>query len=175
MFHAGTYELSIDAKSRLSVPFAIRRELSEQEHGHAFWVVPGRRRGTLTMHPKKLFEKLRADRPDDDELSDEAFEFRQWEDAHSVLLEPDSQGRVLVPERMLRLAGIEKEVALVARGEYLDLWPREAHEAFCQSLADDYPERRAKTRAEEKQIKAAKLAEARLAAAEYRGGNAAQV
>ncbi len=158
MFLAGTYELTIDAKNRLSIPFAVRRDLTEETDGHAFWLMPGRRPGTLTLIPKKHFEQLRAQRPDDESLSEEAFAYRQWEDSQSVLLDPDGQGRVLIPERLLKAVGIEKDVALVGRGDRLELWNRGRYESFAGEMWADYPTRRARAMDEEKKLLAARRA-----------------
>ena len=143
MFLAGTFELSIDSKNRLSVPFAIRRKLSEQE-GHSFYVVPGRRRGTLALYAEKHYERLMADLPADDALSDEAYAYRQFEYSQSALLDPDSQGRVLIPERLLKRAGLEKEVVLIAVRDHLELWRRDDFEQFESGMWPSYPEQRTK-------------------------------
>lgn len=142
MFLAGTHELSVDNKNRLSVPFAIRRKLSEDD-GHSFYVVPGRRKGTLALYPEKHYERLRADLPADDSLSDEAFAYRQFEAAASALVDPDSQGRVLIPERLLKRAGLKKEVVLIGVRDHLELWNRADFEAFEADMWPAYPEHRA--------------------------------
>ena len=69
MFLAGTHELTIDSKKRLSIPFVIRKKLDGERDGHSFYVVPGRRRGTLALYAEKYYERLRADLPADDSLS----------------------------------------------------------------------------------------------------------
>lgn len=156
MFLTGTYELTIDNKNRLSIPFAIRRKLDGERDGHAFYVVPGRRRATLALYPERYYEKLRADLPADDELSDEAFGYRQFESSQSALLDPDSQGRILIPERLLRRAGLDKEVTLIAVRDHLELWRRADFEAFEAQMWADYPERRARATDEMKQIASAR-------------------
>ncbi len=159
MFLAGTYELSIDAKNRVSIPFAIRRKLSEERDGHSFYVVPGRRRGTLSLYAEKYYERLRGDLPPDDSLSDEAYAYRQFEYSQSALLDPDSQGRVLLPERLLKRAGLGKEVVLIAVRDHLELWKREDFEAFEQGMWPEYPEQRSRAVDEMKQLSAARDAE----------------
>jgi MraZ protein len=158
MFLAGTYELTIDGKNRLSVPFAIRRKLSEDRDGHSFYVVPGRRPGTLTFYPEKYYEVLRADLPGDDALSDEAFAYRQFESSQSALLDPDGQGRVLIPERLLAKAGIGKDVVLIAVRDHLELWNRAAFEEFEAAMWAEYPQQRAKAMSEMKLLTAARVA-----------------
>ncbi len=142
MFLAGTFELSIDSKNRLSVPFAIRRKLNDDRDGHALYVVPGRRPNTLALYPEKHYERLRVDLPADDALSEETFAYRQFEASQSALLDPDGQGRVLIPERLLKRAGIGKEVALIAVRDHLELWNRADFEAFETEMWNGYPQKR---------------------------------
>ncbi len=152
MFLAGTHELTIDSKNRLSVPFAIRRKLSEDRDGHSFYVVPGRRRGTLALYAEKYYERLHADSPTDDSLTDEAYAYRQFEYSQSALLDPDGQGRVLIPDRLLKRSGLEKEVVLIAVRDHLELWRRSDFEGFEAGMWPQYPEQRASAVREMKEL-----------------------
>jgi MraZ protein len=152
MFLAGTYELTIDIKNRLSIPFAIRRKLSEETDGHAFYVVPGRRKGTLALYAEKYYERLRADQPPDDGLSDEAYAYRQFEYSQSALLDPDNQGRILIPERLLKRAGLDKDVVLIAVRDHLELWRQDAFESFESEMWPGYPEQRSRAVDEMKRL-----------------------
>ncbi len=143
-FLAGTHELSIDSKNRLSIPFAIRRKLSEENDGQSFYAVPGRRPGTLALYPEKYYERLRANLPADDQLSEEAYAWRQFEYSQSALLEPDAQGRVLIPERLLKRLGLEKDVVLIAVRDHLELWRKADFEAFEAEMWSQYPQARAR-------------------------------
>lgn len=142
MFLAGTYELSIDNKNRLSIPYSIRRKLNEERDGHSFYVVPGRRQGTLALYAEKYYEQLRANLPPDDQLSDDAFAFRQFEYSQSALLDPDNQGRILIPERLLQRAGIRKDAVMIAVRDHLELWSREAFDEFERAMWSNYPQQR---------------------------------
>lgn len=154
MFFAGTHDLTIDAKNRLAIPFAIRRKLCEERDGHAFYIVPGRRPGTLALYPEKYYERLRGDLPADDVLSDEAYEYRQFEYSQSALLDPDGQGRILIPERLLKRVGLDKEVVLIAVRDHLELWRRDDFEEFERRQWQDYPQRRTRAVTEMKELAA---------------------
>jgi MraZ protein len=143
MFFTGQHALTIDAKSRLSVPFAIRKKLSDEVDGHSFYVLPGRRPASLHLYAEKYYEKVRPLASAYDELSDEAYEYRLFVHSQCALLEPDSQGRVLVPERLLKRAGIGKDVVLVGMDDHLELWDREKFEKFEDALWPEYTQRRA--------------------------------
>lgn len=144
MFLVGTYELVIDNKSRLSIPFAVRRKLSEERDGHSFYAMPGRRNGTLALYPERYYERLRAGWPPDDRLSDAAYAYRQFELSQTALLDPDSQGRVVLPERLAKRVGLDREVVLIAVGDHLELWKRDEFAAFESSMWPDYWQQRSK-------------------------------
>jgi MraZ protein len=160
MFLAGTYELTIDPKNRVSIPFAIRRKLNPDTDGHAFYVVPGRRRGTLSLYAEKHYERLRANEPADDQMSDEAYAYRQFEYSQSALLDPDNQGRILLPERLLQRSGVTREAVLIAVRDHLELWRREDFEQFEGGMWPGYPEARTRAVQEMKLLAEAKDATA---------------
>lgn len=148
MFFVGTYPLTIDAKSRLSVPFVVRDKMTREADGKLFYVLPGRRRGTLMMFPDKYFENVRLNDFAAERLTDDTYAFQQFEFSQAALLEPDSQGRVLIPERLLKRAGISREVALIGVQDHLELWDREAFEQFESERWGSYESARPEAMAE---------------------------
>ncbi len=144
VFLAGTYELSVDNKNRLSIPFPIRRKLNDERDGHSFYVVPGRRQGTLALYPERYYEQLRANHAGDDRLTDETYKFRQFEYSRSALLDPDAQGRVLLPDWLLKRVGLGSNIVLIGVRDHLELWRPEDFAAFEGEMWPAYPERRAK-------------------------------
>ena len=148
MFFVGTYELAVDGKGRVSIPQAIRTRMNYETDGRSFYVVPGQRKGTLTLYPDLHFERLRKEEPAAELLSEETYEWRQFEYSQSALLDPDSQGRILVPERLRKRAGIDKEVTLIGVQDRLELWDRAAFDAFQDERWPAYPEERVRARRE---------------------------
>jgi len=144
MFFVGMYELTIDSKNRLSIPHAIRSKMNCDTDGRSFYIVPGQRRGTLTIYPERYFEQTRSRIPAPERLSEEGYEWRQFEYSQSALVDPDTQGRVLVPERLLKRAGIGREVTLIGVQDRLELWSRAEFDAFQDSKWPTYPEHRGK-------------------------------
>lgn len=140
--------MTIDAKSRLSVPFVVRDKMTREEDGKLFYVLPGRRRGTLMLFPDKYFERTRLNDYPAERISAETYTYQQFEYSQAALLEPDSQGRLLIPERLLKRAGIEREVALIGVQDHLELWDREAFEQFEAQRWEGYESARDEAMAE---------------------------
>jgi len=131
MLFTWSYEHTIDAKNRLAMPAQVRNDLDPDEDGTRFYVVPGLRVGTLAIYPEKRFRKLGEARPaepipDEDELTYDQISFSMA----SPPLEPDKQGRILLPERTLRLAGIGKQVVVIGVRDHLELWNKKDYEQF---------------------------------------------
>jgi MraZ protein len=140
----GQHALTIDVKNRLSIPFAIRKKLSDEVDGHSFYILPGRRPDSLHLYAEKFYDRVRKNvMPAYDELSDQAYEYRLFVNSQIALLEPDSQGRVLIPERLLKRAGIGKEVLLVGMEDHLELWDRGSFEKFEDRMWPEYTQQRA--------------------------------
>ena len=160
MFFVGMYELTIDAKNRLSIPHAVRSKMNCDTDGRAFYIAPGQKRGTLAIYPERYFEQTRAQFPADEQLSQEAYEWRQFEYSQAALLDPDSQGRILIPERLLKRAGIGREVTLIGVQDRLEMWSRAEYDAFQDGKWPDYPQHRAAAMKELRELQSAKQAAA---------------
>ena len=136
MLFTGSYEHTIDAKNRLAIPSAIRSELDPETDGTRFYVLPGSRPGTLAIYPARQFDRLAERRtvepiPDEDELTYDQITFSMA----SPPLEPDKQGRILLPEKPLQMAGIGKQVVIIGVRNHLELWNKSDYDRF---LADNW-------------------------------------
>lgn len=140
---SGRFDCSIDTKGRLSVPLAVRR-MQNSDAGRAYYVVPGRKAGTLAIYPDRYYEsEVRPTIPRGRELSDAAYEWLQFLMSQTVLLEEDGQGRVLIPEWLMARAGISRDATLIGVGDHLELWDRRGYEAWLDNLWPQYAAKRA--------------------------------
>jgi MraZ protein len=135
MFFAGTHDLTLDPKNRLSIPAQIRAGLDPAVEGTNFYVVPGKQETMLTtlyLFPEKYFERYA------DEMSRQQRPGRAQEDweliffAHATLMEVDKQGRVLLPQWAVNKAGLRKHVKLTGARNRLVLWDRDSFEKFTE-------------------------------------------
>jgi MraZ protein len=156
---SGSYECSIDAKKRLSIPFAVQKCINPKEDGDSFYIVPGRRPGTLALYPNQYYDRIRPNPGTGDSLSDEVYEFWQFECSQTVQAGTDAQGRILIPQRLLDKAGVGKQVVLMGVNDHLELWAREDYEKFVEARWADYGQRRAAAMRELAEVSAARKAE----------------
>lgn len=141
MLYTGTYELTIDSKNRLSIPANIRAVMEPVKDGTGFYLVPGSRRGTLSLFADKYYERYSEQyHAGLSPLAQEKEDFEDLYYAMSVLLDIDKQGRVVLAQRLLDFAGISGQVTLTGARDHLVLWNRADHQAFMQQHQHEYPE-----------------------------------
>jgi MraZ protein len=128
-FH-GTFEHSLDAKNRLTVPAKFRAALA----GGVFLV-----QGSdpcISLYPAQTYAALtEAALQGLNPLSSRARELKRMFHAWATDTELDSAGRVMLTPRHLGHAAIDREVVVTGAGDCLELWARSAWEAYDSDLA----------------------------------------
>ena len=121
----GNYSHSIDAKGRIIIPVKFRDALGES------FVVTRGVGGCLYAFAQDEWEVFAA-KFDELPLYDEnASKMKYFFVGGAFDVEPDRQGRVLLPESLLQHAKIEKEAVVVGMGTRLEIWNAERwNEAF---------------------------------------------
>ena len=131
----GEYELSIDEKGRLLIPADVRKVINADRDGGGFFLtITAQRRPVL--YPEKYFEKLVAEKQQALALDANADEvmFDQRYFALAARVEPDGQGRILVPAKTLKRTNTGREITLVGMRNRLELWNRSDWDAQVERL-----------------------------------------
>lgn len=134
MVFAGFYEHAIDDKNRLAIPAKFRSRWDRERDGDGFMVVPGRRPRTLWLYPERLFTELSSSFRSTLLPDDEQHDFEEMYYTLSDHLEMDGQGRVVIPERILRRAELGREIVICGVKDHIEIHRRED---FQQRFGDD--------------------------------------
>ncbi len=124
----GEYTHTIDSKGRLTIPARYRGDLA------AGLVVTRGFDQNLILFPLEGWQNLAkriTERPlaDDDMRS-----FRRRVFSGAVDLEPDRQGRILLPPYLRDFAAITTDVVIAGMFDYLELWSAEAWVTVRESI-----------------------------------------
>ena len=119
----GRYLHQVDPKGRISLPAQFRRGRESDP-----FVLIQTQPEALTLYPDDAWGSVQA------ELLD--YMKRQPERRHSVLritadaveVVPDKQGRILIPERMRKAAGVSSEAWVVGAINKIQIWDPERFE-----------------------------------------------
>ncbi|MHC5113690.1 MAG: division/cell wall cluster transcriptional repressor MraZ [Planctomycetota bacterium] len=121
MLFTGEYEHTVDAKQRVAIPAEIRALIDPEVHGAGFYVAPGPTDNALSIWPQKTFERMAA-RMDPSLLpAEDMLPFERLMFSQARLLVPDKAGRVRLPERLLKLIGVEQAIVILGVKDHLEL------------------------------------------------------
>ncbi|MDD5952519.1 MAG: division/cell wall cluster transcriptional repressor MraZ [Oscillospiraceae bacterium] len=125
----GEYQHNIDAKNRVIVPAKFREDL-----GKRFYVTKGLD-GCLFVIPSQGWEQLQekiAAMPISKSRSLQRFFF-----AGAAEVEPDKQGRILIPQNLREYAGLEKDVTFIGTSTRAEIWSTENWNRINSELTQD--------------------------------------
>jgi len=143
----------IDKQGRIVIPAAFRAPLKEE-----FYAFPDSRyaEGCLVLAPREWFEVMAADLKRrirvlrekasaelDEQLlarADKWIAAYQYLLGSSKLLKMDGQGRVVLPESLLRIVGLNREMRVIVAGmgEVVKLWSQDAWKRFRSEVTGYY-------------------------------------
>jgi MraZ protein len=136
----GTFEHSLDAKHRLTIPAKFRAALAEGVVLAPYAELPGAPR-TLGIWTPERFDEFMSEfvggrSPADAEVRKlKRFYFNNSADA-----ELDNAHRVMIPTHLMEYASLDKEVTVTGSGECLEIWDRALHKANLEELLDEIPD-----------------------------------
>jgi MraZ protein len=132
----GEFDVTIDAKHRLAIPAPLREQVSGGEDGKGFYLVLGPDRH-LCLYPDLYYRRIlqpyqRSPLPSRGARKlDLLF-------AMARVLKPDTQGRVVLPEKSMQRAIVSERVTLVGKGDHIEIWPTEEWERFVEEGLRSY-------------------------------------
>lgn len=131
MIFTGTYEHTIDAKRRLAIPSEIRSILERearqagQEGPLRLYVALGDE-GSLALYTPRVFEKRAAELDHSGLDADQLLEYERYFYSLAVEVVLDAQGRIRLPEHLLKLAKLGTEVVLIGAKDHLEVRDRKS-------------------------------------------------
>jgi MraZ protein len=132
MVFRGTFDYSLDAKNRLTVPARFRAALAE-----GVVLAKGLERCVTVWTPKGFDSYTQAALAGFHPLSTEAQKLKRFFNANSLDTELDSAGRVGLPPFLLEHAGLSKEVVVTGSHDALEIWDRPTWADYNAVLASD--------------------------------------
>ena len=135
MAFRGTFDHTLDAKNRLTIPSRFRSALAG-----GIVLAKGLERCVAVWTPDAYEAYTAAALEGLHPLSKQAQKLRRFFSANSLDTELDAAGRVMVPSFLLEHAGLAKDVVVTGAGEALEIWDRVTWSAYNDALASDVDE-----------------------------------
>ncbi|MBX3395528.1 MAG: hypothetical protein KF841_09180 [Phycisphaerae bacterium] len=146
MVFLGYSEVLLDAKNRLAVPAKFRRCIDPEKHGTNFVLTRGRPTNTIWVYPEKSFIELAGGGERSLIAGDDQVRFDQVFFARGEVVEPDGQGRILLPDRLIKGAGLGRELVVSGVRDHMEIWSKDAFEKHTAELESRFEELQARAR-----------------------------
>jgi len=141
----GEYQHTVDGKSRVLISNKLRNQIDADEHGSNFYLVLGAN-GILCLYPEKYFEQIVLAVAPKTTAPDEAVAFERISFALAGKVELDSQGRLLLNERLRKRAGLKDRITLVGVRDHIELWNSENWEQYLTDHMAQYQKQMSQAR-----------------------------
>ncbi len=133
----GTYECKIDAKGRVMLPAALKKQLATVVDS-GFVLKRSVFQSCLELYPmaewnelmKKVNTLNRFDRKNND--------FVRKLTAGVKMIDLDVSGRLLVSKDLIGYSGLSKEIVIASAVNILEIWDKDKYELAIAAAADDF-------------------------------------
>ncbi|MDR4508820.1 MAG: division/cell wall cluster transcriptional repressor MraZ [Candidatus Brocadiaceae bacterium] len=140
----GEYRHTVDGKNRMAIPAPLRDAINVAEDGKGFYITRGLDT-CLFMYTPKIWQDVVSKIEQPSFTKSEARQFqRLFFSKAQKIPDCDSQGRILIPQYLKDLAGIQKNVVIVGVSSRIEIWAEKnwedfesAHEKSFEEIAEN--------------------------------------
>jgi MraZ protein len=131
----GEYEATLDAKGRFLLPAGFKRQLPEGENTR--FVINRGFEKCLSLYPMQSWQPLYDQISSLNDFDPKVREFRRYFLNGAIEVEPDTAGRILIPQNLKDYAGLGKDLVLAAAVNKIEIWDKEKYQKFFESYSPD--------------------------------------
>lgn len=135
----GTYECKVDAKGRLMVPSAFKKQLAPMLQ-EGFVLKRSVFQPCLELYPMEEWAKLMKKLNGLNRFKKKNNDFIRRFTAGVKTVEVDGNGRLLIPKDLVAFASIQKEIVLSSAINIIEIWDKDKYEAAIDASSDDFAE-----------------------------------
>jgi len=133
----GTYECKVDAKGRLMVPSALKKQLAPMMQD-GFVIKRAVFQNCLELYPIEEWNVLMKRMNGLNRFKKKNNDFIRRFTAGVKTVEVDTNGRLLIPKDLVGFAGIEKEIVLSSAINIVEIWDKDKYEQTLEDSSDDF-------------------------------------
>lgn len=132
----GVSVLNLDAKGRLAIPARYREELAASCASRLILTID--RAHCLLVYPEPVWLEIEQNIADLPSFNQGARDLQRLYMGYATECEMDGQGRILLPAKHIKIAKIDKRVAVVGQGKKLEIWDEDTWDRKTEEwLSDD--------------------------------------
>ena len=131
----GEYEATLDSKGRFLLPAGVKRQLPEGESTR--FVINRGFEKCLSLYPIQSWQPLYDQISTLNDFDPKVREFRRYFLNGAIEVEPDTAGRLLLPQNLKDYAGLGKDIVLVSAVNKIEIWDQEKYRKFFEAYSPD--------------------------------------
>lgn len=128
----GVYECNADAKGRVMLPVAFKKQLAKELKG-GFVMKRSIFSKSLELYPMATWNEMVKEVNKLNKFVKKNVEFIRMFNYGVVPVDLDASGRLLISKDMMVFAGMKKNIVMAAAGDRVELWDKKAYEKFINS------------------------------------------
>lgn len=133
----GVYECSADAKGRVMLPVAFKKQLTK-ELADGFILKRSIFSKSLELYPMSTWNETAKEVGKLNKFSKKNVEFIRLFNFGVVPVELDANGRFLISKDMMTYSKITKSIVMAAAGDRIEIWDKKSYEKFISSGSSDF-------------------------------------
>lgn len=118
----GETTINLDAKGRLAVPIRYRDTVAEQCGNRMVLTYSAFDSRSLWLQPEKTWERVRDDVMALPNFNASHRSLQRRLVGSATVVEPDGNGRILLPPSLRQVSGLEKRVIFLGLGNRFEIW-----------------------------------------------------
>ena len=139
---AGDYALTLDEKNRLVIPAMFRSFIAASDREGLFLLVrPTRTERCLRAYPATYMQKVKLNILREAGKVEDPEEFLRAVMPQMQFTPLDSQGRFVVPQKLVDYAGLGREVLMVGMTEWIEVWDPKEYRVASERSREKYKDR----------------------------------
>lgn len=133
----GTYDCKVDAKGRLMMPVAIKKQLDTVLQG-GFVLRRSVFQKCLELYPMAEWQALMQKMNKLNKFKKKNNDFIRRFTAGAKIVEVDANGRLLVPKDLIVFADISKNIVVASAINIIEIWDKDLYEQAIDDAAIDF-------------------------------------
>ncbi|MGY0391718.1 division/cell wall cluster transcriptional repressor MraZ [Bizionia sp. KMM 8389] len=133
----GTYECKVDAKGRLMLPAALKKQLSPVLQD-GFVIKRAVFQSCLELYPMSEWEVLMQKINKLNRFKKKNNDFIRRFTAGVKIVEVDAAGRLLIPKDLVIFGGISKEIVMSSAVNIVEIWDKDKYEQAIDDATGDF-------------------------------------
>ena len=133
----GTYECKVDAKGRLMLPVALKKQLSPVLQ-NGFVLKRAVFQHCLELYPMAEWEALMQKINGLNRFRKKNNDFIRRFTAGVKMIEMDTTGRLLIPKDLIAFSGISKDAVVASAINIIEIWDKDKYEQAIDDATVDF-------------------------------------